>query len=56
MPRRSPYNEDYQYDDDEYEEQRRAARKFKKDNEDRQEKKKRWDKESYERPDNYDEY
>lgn len=47
MPKRSPYEDDYEYDNNEYDEKHRTHRYKKEDRE--PEKKKRWDREN-----NYD--
>lgn len=44
MTKRSPYDEEYDYDDDDFEDSRKGPRRFKK--EDRQDKRKNWDRES----------
>jgi len=55
MPRRSEYEDDYDYDDDDFEENCRGPRRFKKE-EQELEKKKRWDRERYyDRDHDYDE-
>lgn len=54
MSRRSPHNEDYDYDDDEFDDVKKV-RRFKKE-EKQVDKKKRWDRESYyDRNNDYDE-
>jgi len=54
MPRKSPYEEDYYYDDEEFEDHK-GPRKFKK-NEEHSEKRKKWDRESlYDDDHDYDE-
>jgi len=54
MPRRSPYEEDYEYDDEDYED-RKGPRRFKKEDRDA-DKKKRWERESdFDRDNDYDE-
>lgn len=53
MPRRSPNDEDYDYDDEDYED-KRGPRRFKKD--EPLEQKKKWDRESsFDRDHDYDE-
>lgn len=54
MRRRSPYEEDYEHDDQDENDPRRRVRHFKKDRE--EDKKKRWDRESqYNDDHDYDE-
>jgi hypothetical protein len=54
MPRRSPYEEDYEFDDDDENDPKRRVRHFKKGRD--EETKKRWERESYYDSDNdYDE-
>jgi len=55
MPRRSEYEEDYDYDDEDFEDNHRGPRRFKKE-EQSLEKKKKWDRERYyDRDHDYDE-
>lgn len=55
MPRKSQYEDDYDYNDEDYEDTRRGPRRFKKE-EVSTERKKRWDRESsYDRDNDYDE-
>lgn len=54
MPRRSPYEEDYDYDDEDYEDSRKGPRRFKK--EEPLDRKKKWEREDqYDRDHDYDE-
>ena len=54
MPRRSPYEDDYDYDDEDFEDNKRGPRRFKK--EDPAERKRQRDREeSFDRDHDYDE-
>jgi hypothetical protein len=55
MPRRSQYEEDFDYDDEEFEDNHKGPRRFKKE-QDNSSKKKKWERESaYDRDHDYDE-
>jgi hypothetical protein len=55
MPRRSQYEEDFDYDDEEFEDNHKGPRRFKKE-QDQSSKKKKWERESaYDRDHDYDE-
>jgi len=54
MPRRSPYDEDYDYDDEDVVDTKRGPRRFKKDED--ADRKRRWEREEqFDRDHDYDE-